>query len=175
MPVSNAKSAAEQSRRFGFKETREQYEHRKKQEKQTKWNEKLSKESLGKLREELDSLERARFLAPQQNERKRLVLRMVKDLEAKDKPVKEEEPVVKKEAPPPPDSDSDDDLIFSRSATTHDEDKQLFVPRALRKKEEVTAVEVTKTEQQVAEEAEKELLAAREGDNDLDAFLDALQ
>jgi phage-related minor tail protein len=175
--MSNSKTGVDQSRRFGFKESREQYEHRKKQEKQTKWIHKLSKENVCKLREELDSLERARFLTPQQNERKRLVTRMLRDLEAKNKPVEDMKPPLKKEHSPPKDSDSDDDdgdFLFSRSASTSDEDKRLFVPRKLRKREEVKTVGAVKTAQQIAEEAEKELLAAQDKDDDLDAFLDAL-
>lgn len=173
--MSTSKGIADQARRFGFKETREQYESRKKQEKQLKWDEKLSKENLSKLREELDSLERARFLAPQQNERKRLVSRMIRDLEAKNKPTAVEERVEKTEPQPAPDSDSDDDdFLFSRKSGAPDENKRLFVPRNLRKKEEVNPAETTTTVQQTAEEAEKELLASRQDDDDLDAFLDAL-
>ncbi|KPA78401.1 hypothetical protein ABB37_06510 [Leptomonas pyrrhocoris] len=173
--MSAPKGSVDQSRKFGFKESREQYEHRRKQEKQAKWDEKLSKENLNKLREELESLERARFLAPQQNERKRLVSRMIKDLEARYKPTKEVVPTLQKEPSPPQDSDSEDDILFSRNTTIHDEDKRLFIPRTLRKKEEAKRVDVADNAQQTAEEAEKELLAAREDDSDLDAFLDTLQ
>lgn len=173
--MSNAKSSVDQNRRFGFKETKEQYELRRKQEKQSKWEEKLNRESLDKLRKELDSLERATFLAPQQNERKRLVVRMVRDLEAREKPVTEEKPAAAKEKSPPPDSDSDDDFLFSSSAITRDEDKQLFIPRKLRKKEEPVVAETAKSAQQVAEEAERELLVAREDDDEIDAFLDTLE
>lgn len=173
--MSSSKNAADQSRRFGFKETREQYEHRKKQEKQTKWDEKLSKENLSKLREELDSLERARFLAPQQNERKRLVSRMIKDLEAKNKPTAEVEPAVQKEPLPSQNSDSDDDFLFAGGVSAHDEDKRLFIPRTLRKKEEPKKIEPVETTKQTAEEAEKALLEALKGNEDFDTFLDTLE
>lgn len=173
--MSSTKGSADQTRRHGFKETKEQYELRRKQEKQLKWDEKLSRESLDKLNKELDSLERATFLAPQQNERKRLVVRMVRDLEARAKPVTEAEPVAAKESSPPPDSDSDDDFLFSSSAITRDEDKQLFVPRKLRRKEEPVVAEAPKTAQQTAEDAERELLEAGDAEENLDAFLDSLE
>lgn len=173
--MSSSKNAADQSRRFGFKETREQYEHRKKQEKQTKWDEKLSKENLSKLREELDSLERARFLAPQQNERKRLVSRMIKDLEAKNKPTAEVEPAGQKEPLPSQNSDSDDDFLFAGGVSAHDEDKRLFIPRTLRKKEEPKKTEPVETTKQTAEEAEKALLEALKGNENFDTFLDTLE
>ncbi|KAK7196756.1 hypothetical protein NESM_000615400 [Novymonas esmeraldas] len=168
------KEAADQSRKFGFKESREQYEQRKKQEKQVKWNEKLAKEDLGKLQAELESLDRARFLAPQQNERKRLVLRMIRDMQpAEDREPEVAAPVAAR-APSPAESDSDDDVLFAKGTTTNDEHRRLFVPRSIRKKPEETKPPEEKTAEQMAHEAEKELLAAVGGDEDVDAFLDSL-
>ncbi|CAG9573645.1 conserved hypothetical protein [Leishmania major strain Friedlin] len=171
--MSTSKEAADQSRKFGFKESREQYQQRKRQEKQLKWTERLSKEDLGKLRIELDSLKRARFLAPQQNERKCLVHRMIRDLEAaENKEPKEETPVVAT-MPSALDSDSDDDIFSGKGTLTNDEHKRLFIPRSVRKKPEEKKCE--KTAQQLAGEAERELLAAVHDDDDLDSFLDSLR
>lgn len=173
--MSSAKPPLDQSRKFGFKETREQYEQRKKQEKQSKWAERLGKENLDKLQAELASLERARFLAPQQNERKRLVQRMIKDLEVGDENVATSETPVAEQAAPPADSDSDDELLFARGTATNDENIRLFVPRSIRRKaEEKAPEEEKKTVEQLAEEAEKELLAAAGSGDDLDAYLDSL-
>ncbi|KAG5479522.1 hypothetical protein LSCM1_04788 [Leishmania martiniquensis] len=172
MPPS--KEVADQSRKFGFKETREQFQQRKRQERDLKWKEKLSREDLSKLRLELESLSRARFLAPQQNERKRLVHRMIQDLEA----ISNKEP--EKEAPltastlSPVDSDSDDDLFLARGTATSDEHRGLFVPRSIRRKQ-VEKKPEKKTPQEIAEEAEKKLLATLQDDHDLDSFLDSLQ
>lgn len=171
--MSTSKEAADQSRKFGFKETREQYQQRKRQEKQLKWTEKLSKEDLGKLQMELESLKRARFLAPQQNERKRLVHRMIRDLEAAENKEPEEETPVVATTPSAVDSDSDEDIFFTKGTLTNDEHKRLFIPRSIRKKPEEKKCE--KTAQQLAEEAERELLAAVHNDDDLDSFLNSLQ
>ncbi|GET88451.1 hypothetical protein, conserved [Leishmania tarentolae] len=171
--MSASKDTADQSRKFGFKETREQYRERKKQEKQLKWTERLSKEDLGKLQIELESLKRARFLAPQQNERKRLVLRMIRELEAAEsKEAEKEEPAVVT-TPSVVESDSDDDIFLADGRMTHDEDKRLFIPRSIRRKPEDKKIE--KTPHQLAEEAERELLADVQGDEDIDSFLDSLQ
>ncbi|AYU78675.1 hypothetical protein conserved [Leishmania donovani] len=171
MPTS--KEAADQSRKFGFKETREQYQQRKRQEKQLKWTVRLSREDLGKLKIELESLKRARFLAPQQNERKRLVQRMIRDLEAAENKEPEEETPVVATTPPAVDSDSDDDIFFAKGTLVNDEHKRLFIPRSIRRKPEEKNCE--KTAQQLAGEAEKELLAAVHDDDDIDSFLDSLQ
>ncbi|KAG5502536.1 hypothetical protein JIQ42_05417 [Leishmania sp. Namibia] len=172
--MSTSKEAVDQSRKFGFKETREQYQQRKKQERHLKWMEKLSKEDLGKLHTELESLNRARFLAPQQNERKRLVHRMIRDLEATNNKKPEKEAPLTVSTPSTTDSDSDDDLFLAKGAVTSDEHRRLFVPRSiLRKQEEKKPVE--KTAQQLADEAEENLLAALHEDDDLDSFLDSLQ
>ncbi|CAJ1012128.1 hypothetical protein Q4I28_007441 [Leishmania naiffi] len=170
--MSASKKTTDHSRKFGFKETREQYQQRKKQEKHLKWTEKLSKENIGKLHTELESLKRARFLAPQQNERKRLVHRMIQDLEATENKEPEEAPAV---APTPSivDSDSDDDLFFSKRTTTNDENKRLFVPRSIRRKVEKKKTE--RTTQQLADEAERELLTAQHDNDDIDSFLNSFQ
>ncbi|KAG5505836.1 hypothetical protein JKF63_05172 [Porcisia hertigi] len=171
--MATSKGSADQSRKFGLKESREQYQQRRKEEKHLKWTNKLSKEDLGKLQTELDSLNRARFLAPQQNERKRLVQRMIRDLEATENEKSEVMPTV---APTQStvDSDSDDDLLFSKDTVTNDEHKRLFVPRSVRRKPEIKPSEEKKSSQRLAENAEKELLAAVHDDDNTESFLDSL-
>ncbi|ORC84142.1 uncharacterized protein TM35_000481030 [Trypanosoma theileri] len=73
--------SSDEARRHGFRLTKKELEDRRKSEKIRKWNERLDREDIVKLRAELDSLNRATFLAPHQCERKRLVERLIRDLE----------------------------------------------------------------------------------------------
>ncbi|RNE97812.1 uncharacterized protein Tco025E_09447 [Trypanosoma conorhini] len=71
----------EERRRHGFRVSKREIEERRRVEKRRKWDERLDRADLVRLQTELGSLNRAVFLTPQQGARKRLLGRMVRDLE----------------------------------------------------------------------------------------------
>ncbi|ESL05964.1 hypothetical protein TRSC58_06369 [Trypanosoma rangeli SC58] len=71
----------EERRLHGFRVSKRGAVEGRRAERRRVWEEKLDRADFVKLQTELGSLSRAVFLTPQQNERKRLVGRMVRDLE----------------------------------------------------------------------------------------------
>ncbi|CCW70392.1 unnamed protein product [Phytomonas sp. Hart1] len=161
----------ELTRKHGFKESRTERKMRLKHEKEEKWGNKLQKEDLSKLAKELDSLVRAKFLSPQQKERKRLVEKMINSLEKKNEDEKEplQSPVLSSSQS----SVFEEDLIFKaddNEKETHD--ALSFLPRCFksRRKNVDEIPELSKSQQ-----AEKQLLeAVAADDDDQEAFLASL-
>lgn len=175
---------ADQKRRFGFKETREEREKRLSAEKQLKWHERLAKEDLAKLEKELDSLHRASFLAPQQKERLRLVERMVSDLRALRATNSHQNdnaatPTVVEAEKTPVISDSDEDSLLGENGDEGGSggrvDATVFVPRTLRRvKRSATRTEKDGSDINAAR-AESELLAGNTNSTkEIDSFLESL-
>ncbi|CAD2221073.1 hypothetical protein ADEAN_000860400 [Angomonas deanei] len=157
------------SRRHGVKKTRADRDAEEKERKKNIWEAKLNKENLEKLLLELVSLEKAKFLSPAQKERKRLVEKMVADLEKREKAAKggddekeERESTASEEEPVSFFSDG-----FTDKASL---DTRTFVPRAIKRKktEAVSAADL------IAIEERKLLAASNSAEQDDNDFLDSL-
>ncbi|KAH8616559.1 hypothetical protein ERJ75_000457700 [Trypanosoma vivax] len=111
---------ASEQKRFGFKRTRKEVLQLRKIEKQHKWDIALDRCDISRLRNEFEELRRASFRAPRQNERKRLIERMIHDIEKRktcaDNEDKRREPLVSaatEKSSGLPCGDSDDTLLPS--------------------------------------------------------------
>ncbi|KEG11971.1 hypothetical protein DQ04_02101050 [Trypanosoma grayi] len=179
--------SVDERRLHGFRLTKKEVEERRRAEKLRKWNEKLEQSDLVKLKKELDSLHQARFLAPQQNERKRLVERMIRDLERRElKCCSEDGGADEKQVDFPKrersvSSSSSDDCegllvsshVVRSEANSFPANAHHFLPRALRKRRCEGAVEENNRKHD-AKVAEATLLSNNTVGGELEEFFDSL-
>lgn len=159
----------QQKRKFGFKESREDLKKRLQSEKKEKWRKKLSQEDHGKLSSELKCLCKAVFLSPPQKERKRLVEKMLREMNSEKQTSIENENEKKMSIHEPEDEEKEDDfsVVYENFRERRND---FFVPRSLRKEETKN-----KSLKEVAEVAEKEILETCDQESgDLDDFLNNL-
>ncbi|RNF10927.1 hypothetical protein TcG_09327 [Trypanosoma cruzi] len=174
----------EQQRLHGFRLSKKEIEERNKIEQRRKWNEKLERVDVVKLRTELESLNRASFLTPQQNERKRLVSRMVSDLEQRARVASD----MQKESQLDPQcrnlsistsSSEDYDDLFGRArvdSTVRDSfPTKAFqlLPRSLRKRNNEGAL-IAGGDKKRAKMAEDALLSSSTVGDNIEEFFDSL-
>lgn len=160
-----ARTKTEQKRKFGFKESRDDLKKRLQSEKKEKWRKKISQEDHGKLNSELKCLCKAAFLSPPQKERKRLVEKMLREMNSeKQTPiVSENEKELNILEPEDEKKEDDFSVVYDNFREGRND---IFVPRSLRKEETKK-----KSLKEVAEVAERQILETCDHESgDLDDF-----
>lgn len=162
-------SKPQQKRKFGFKESREDIKKRLQNEKKEKWKKKISKEDPAKLTIELESFLRASYLSPPQKERKRLVEKMLQEMNSTKERSDTEENKISFITAPPKEEEKENDLALVY-ANFSEGRNDLFIPRSIRKdeKKQVSGDDLAKI-------AEKDILKTYDNDDgELDDFLNSL-
>ncbi|KAG8346941.1 hypothetical protein TRVL_02245 [Trypanosoma vivax] len=174
---------ASEQRRFGFKSTRKEVLQLRKIEKQHRWDTTLDRCDISRLRGELEELSRASFRAPHQNERKRMIERMLHDIEKRKTSMDNENgsnkpsvDAVADKSSGLPCGDSDDILLPSRIGISlpvaFAAKSDHFVPRTVQKSCCVSdSVDERRKRAKVEEET---LLSIDTVGNTLDDFFDSL-